>query len=227
MLHSCSQFKHCIRFLKNAGIKTAHVDGTTPKDKRKEIFDAFKSGEITVLTNCNLFSEGVDVAGCECCILLRPTLSLTLFMQSAMRCMRYAPGKKAVIIDCVGNVFKHDLPDADRKWTLESAKTTKRNTEAVPDVLARQCKNCLMVYSGTTSTCPYCGYENGKTKKQIEQDEKAELERITAVKKKEENEELRKAVTYEQLLQIERQRGYKKGWAYFKYNNSWRSKIKK
>ena len=118
----------------NAGIKTAHVDGTTPKDERKRIFDAFKNGKITALTNCNLFSEGIDITGCECCLLLRPTLSLTLYIQSAMRCMRYAPGKTAIIIDCVGNVFKHDLPDAEREWSLTATK--KQNEQ-------RRCKTYL------------------------------------------------------------------------------------
>ena len=197
----------------NAGIKTAHVDGTTPKDERKRIFDAFKNGKITALTNCNLFSEGIDITGCECCLLLRPTLSLTLYIQSAMRCMRYAPGKTAIIIDCVGNVFKHDLPDAEREWSLTATKKTKR-TEAVQDVLARQCRQCLKVYSGTSPICPYCGADNGRTKKQIEQDEKAELERIEAVHKREKRKEVGMAKTKSELMRIAKERNYKIGWVW-------------
>lgn len=80
---------------------------------------------------------------CECTILLRPTHSLTLYIQQSMRCMRYKPNKRAVIIDHVGNYARHGMPDDDREWTLEkrkklSVKKSKRSrrkrSDNVPNV---------------------------------------------------------------------------------------------
>ena len=63
-----------------------------------------------MLCNVDLISEGFDVPDCGAAILLRPTKSLTLYIQQSMRCMRYQPGKTAVIIDHVGNVFPAWFP---------------------------------------------------------------------------------------------------------------------
>ena len=68
-----------------AGIPAAHIDGSTPKSERDRIINAFRTGEIMVLCNVDLISEGFDVPDCGCAILLRPTKSLTLYIQQAMR----------------------------------------------------------------------------------------------------------------------------------------------
>ena len=216
----CTNVSHSIRtaqVFNEAGIKAAHIDGSTSKKEREQLFDNFKSGKIQVLTNCNVFSEGIDIPDVECCLLLRPTTSLTLYIQSSMRCMRYKPNKTAIIIDCVGNVFRHGLPDDDRDWTLESKKVTKvRLLDA--EVKARQCSYCFKVYSGISAICPYCGNNNGKTAKQIREDKKAELEEIKRIEKIEKKNEIRNARTYEDFLAIEKKRGYKKGWAWVRWN---------
>ena len=136
-----------------AGSVSAALDGTTPKDERKDVMDRFRAGEVTVLCNCELFGEGLDVPDCECVVLLRPTQSLPLFIQQSMRSMRYMPGKTALIIDHVGNVYRHGLPDDDREWSL----LPKKQQENV--VKVRECKNCFAVYPANLSACPYCGYQ--------------------------------------------------------------------
>lgn len=107
------------------GITAAHIDGETPKLARDMLIERFRQGKIKVLCNVDLISEGFDVPDCECAILLRPTKSLTLYIQQSMRCMRYKDGKTAVIIDHVGNYSKFGLPDNDRKWSLEGKKKEK------------------------------------------------------------------------------------------------------
>lgn len=109
------------------GIRAIHIDGDTPKQERDDIISRFRSGEITILCNVDLISEGFDVPDCECAILLRPTKSLTLYIQQSMRCMRYKPDKRAIIIDHVGNYARFGLPDADRSWTLEGRKRIKKS----------------------------------------------------------------------------------------------------
>ena len=113
----CTSIRHSIETaaaFRAAGIEAEHIDGSTPRAERDEIVRKVKEGALDILCNVDLISEGFDVPDCECAILLRPTQSLTLYIQQAMRCMRYRPDKRAVIIDHVGNYARHGLPDDDR-----------------------------------------------------------------------------------------------------------------
>ena len=147
-----------------AGIEAAHIDGGTPKSERERIINDFRRGALDILCNVDLISEGFDVPDCECAILLRPTQSLTLYIQQSMRCMRYRKGKRAVIIDHVGNYARFGMPDADRRWSLEGKKKSKKY-EAADPVNARQCPVCFSVFPPKDSegnkvrVCPECGYE--------------------------------------------------------------------
>ena len=93
-----------------SGVPAMSLSGSDNAGHRAEVMRRFRTGDITVLTNCELFGEGLDVPDCECVVLLRPTQSLTLFIQQSMRSMRYLPGKTAVIIDHVGNCYMMRLP---------------------------------------------------------------------------------------------------------------------
>lgn len=154
---SISQSRLMAAKFKKAGIPAEHIDGETPKTDRAEAIKKFRSGEILILCNVDLISEGFDVPDCNTSILLRPTKSLTLYVQQAMRCMRYQPDKTAVIIDHVGNVGRFGLPDAEREWTLE-VKSKANSTET--DINIKTCHECLAVYKMGVKTCPICGHVN-------------------------------------------------------------------
>ncbi len=103
----------------DAGFRSACVHGGTPKDVRDALIASLGTGEIDVLTACDLISEGLDVPSVGATILLRPTGSLILCLQQIGRGMRPAPGKDALIVlDHAGNTDKHGLPEEDRVWTL-------------------------------------------------------------------------------------------------------------
>ncbi len=210
---SIEHSKRLAEIFNGAGYTAKHIDGKTPKAERKAIMQDFRNGKLKIITNYEIISEGVSVDGCECCILLRPTKSLILFLQSSQRCMRYAEGKTAVILDMVGNFERHGLPDDDRTWTLDvkkkQSKTKEQNT-----VIARTCGKCFRTYAGNARICPYCKHDNGKTKEEIKADELAELERITEVQKKEKRMEVGKARTKEELERIAQERGYSRGWVW-------------
>lgn len=123
--HSIDYSKKIADKFCKAGIKAVHVDSKTPKKERQQIMQAFKTGKIKVLCNIDLISEGFDVPDCSCVIMVRPTKSLVLFIQQAMRCMRsdhQGPKgtnakKVATIIDMVGNAEQHKgLPDTNFDW---------------------------------------------------------------------------------------------------------------
>lgn len=185
-----------------------HFDGDTDKKERKQIIQAFRNGDIRVLTNVDLIGEGFDVPDCDCCILLRPTMSVALYIQQACRCLRYREGKRAVIYDLVGNVFKHGMPTDEREWSL-TKKVKCRNASGEKDLLVRTCSGCYRIYKGTNPICPYCGHNNGKTKKQIEIEKQAELERITELEKKKERQEVGMCRDFASLVELGRKRGYK------------------
>ncbi|WP_259455663.1 DEAD/DEAH box helicase, partial [Listeria monocytogenes] len=123
------------------GITAAHIDGKTPKAERDHIIQQFRNGEIKVLCNLDLIGEGFDVPDCSTVIMLRPTQSLSLYIQQSMRGMRYRTGKTAIIIDHVGNVNRFGLPDMERKWSLEAKKGSNSNKAEAP---VKICPDCFM-----------------------------------------------------------------------------------
>lgn len=207
----CVNIKHsksiCDLF-NNNGIPACHMDASTPEKEREHLMDEYHNGKYKILCNCNLISEGITLPECECCMLLRPTQSETLYIQQACRCLTPMPNKRAVIIDYVGNVYTHGMPTEARTYSLNN-NIKVRNVSREPDVIVRECKNCLRVYKGNGPICPYCGHNNGKTQKQIEMDEKAELERITAIKRKQARMEVGMAKTEGELINIGIKRHYK------------------
>lgn len=215
----CSSVEHSkktVQAFNDAGIPAAHIDGKTPKQTRADIIRKFRNGEITVLCNYSLIVEGFDVPDAGCVICLRPTQSLIVHIQSVMRCMRIASGKqRAVILDMVGNYQRHGLPDDDREWSLQGRKKRTRQKEQ-NTIRARVCENCFRTYAGNGRICPYCGHEQPKTQAEIEQDERAELERITAENRKQKRMEVGRARTLEELQRIARERGYAPGWVYIR-----------
>lgn len=206
-----------------AGIEAAHIDGSTPKAERERIISEFRRGAIDILCNVDLISEGFDVPDCECAILLRPTQSLTLFIQQSMRCMRYRKGKRAVIIDHVGNYARFGMPDADREWSLEGKKKQKRDIAPEEEVNVRQCPECYAVFppknqeGKPVNICPECGYEFPKKERSEIETEEAQLQRISGfVLDYKTPEECR---SYGELLEYARTHGYKDGWAWYQAKN--------
>lgn len=138
-----------------AGISAVHVDSKTPKKRRDEIMEDFRSGKIKVMCNVDLVSEGFDVPDCSVVILCRPTKSLVLYIQQSMRSMRYQPNKKAVIIDHVGNFRRFGYPSDDRSWTIEDREKVAKKTD--PDTIY-SCEECFGVFrEWDNGHCPYCG----------------------------------------------------------------------
>lgn len=208
----CASIEHSLKVaaeFNQRGIPARHLDGGIGKEERRQIIEDFRTGKIMVLCNYSLIAEGFDVPDCDMVMLLRKTASLNLFIQMTMRCMRYKEGKTAIILDFCGNVYEHGLPDEKRKWSLDTKKKLRTNSSSEPDVVARTCKFCFKTYSGTNRICPYCHEDNGKTKKQIEQDEKEELERILVLEKLTKRQEQSKARTFEELIKLGKDRGYK------------------
>lgn len=99
------------------GVKAVAIDCDTPRDVRQEMITAFINGEISVLVNVDIFTEGFDCPDVNFIQLARPTKSLSLYLQQVGRGLRIVEGKeKTIILDNVGLYNYFGLPDANRKW---------------------------------------------------------------------------------------------------------------
>lgn len=102
-----------------AGIPAAHLDGNTPSEERREVMEAFRRGEIKVISNCALFDEGLDIPALEAVQIAKPTKSLSRWLQMCGRALRVSEGKShAVIIDHTENYLRLGLPNKKHQWTL-------------------------------------------------------------------------------------------------------------
>jgi superfamily II DNA or RNA helicase len=108
------------RFIES-DINAAHVDGMTDPVTRNNILADFKSGVISVLCNVGIITEGFDCPDAEIVQLVRPTKSITLYLQQIGRILRPKPdGNHALILDSASCYDEFGSAKADRIWKLES-----------------------------------------------------------------------------------------------------------
>ena len=116
---SIAMSKRFAKEFQEQGINAVHISGKSPKTERTGIINDFRSGNIKILCNVDLISEGFDMSDADCVILTRPTESLAMFMQQAFRALRYREGKTAIILDHADNISLHGELSQKRDWRLE------------------------------------------------------------------------------------------------------------
>lgn len=201
--------EHVAASFRAAGIPALHIDGETHKAVRARAIEDFRTGRLQILCNAELLGEGFDVPAMEAVILARPTASLTLYIQQSMRPLRPDPNnpeKRAVIIDHVGNVFRHGMPDEEREWSLETKKRKPRATAI------KVCPACYTAVPSTARTCP-CGHVFAaapEERKITETD--GTLKKIEAIQRKERRQEVGRARSVSDLTAIALRRGYSLRW---------------
>jgi DNA repair protein RadD len=218
---SIEHSRHLADAFNAAGVKAAHVDGES-RD-RDAVVASFQRGETTVMTNVDLFGEGFDVPGIVYAGLCRPTKSLALFLQQCGRALRTAPGKqRAIICDHGGNAFIHGLPDEARVWSLEGRKARAKGAGGPSDAQSiRQCLECYAIAPSTAEACPCCGTVFPVQSREVEQQagELSKLERaaLVADQKQKMKQEEWACKTLDDWKRLAERRGYKPGWALFRW----------
>jgi superfamily II DNA or RNA helicase len=120
---------HIVDEYKKNGINAVHIDAKTHELERARIIKAFRNGEIKILSNVGILTEGFDVPNIGCVQLLRPTQSLSLYLQMVGRGLRPIAGKsQAIILDHVEAIKMHGLPEQDRLWSLDGVRKAKSDT---------------------------------------------------------------------------------------------------
>lgn len=167
----CVSVKHAkdvAEDFKHAGYVSSHVDGGMEESVRDKVLADFESGAIQVLTSCDLISEGFDLPAVEVAIMLRPTKSLSLYLQQAGRAIRISPGKtKTIILDHAGNTALHGFIDEHREWELTNG-TTKRKQEGEVALSVRTCPDCYAAHR-PAPVCPKCGHVYKIKSRKVEQ----------------------------------------------------------
>jgi DNA repair protein RadD len=145
----------------DAGVPAKLVTGDTSITERAKILRQFRNREILQLVNVDLFGEGFDLPALEVVSFARPTQSYGLYVQQFGRVLRLMDGKEyGIIIDHVGNVDRHGLPDKERVWTLDRREKSKRNKHDPDLIPLKTCSGCTGKYEAFYIACPYCGEVN-------------------------------------------------------------------
>lgn len=209
---SVEHSQHVVEQFRAAGFSAEHVDGETDPRERDASLRRFESGETMILSNVELFGEGVDIPGIEVAILLRPTQSLSLYLQQVGRALRPAVGKpEAIILDHAGNALRHGLPDDERAWSLEGGKK-KKSARDPDDVPVKQCPSCFSVVRAQVQKCA-CGHVWIPQGRVVDEQAGELIEVDPAVMRRERVREQGKAQTLDDLMALAKMRGYKPGWA--------------
>lgn len=187
-------------------IEAEHIFGDTPSKERDRRIARFASGETLVLVNVGVLTEGTDIREIACVILARGMGGVSQYIQTVGRGLRAAPGKtRAVVLDLAGNVHEHGLPTEDRDYDLDGTGIKARDKEKAPSL--RQCLACGAVFRPVPE-CPICGTEAPPP--EVPKTVKAKLGFVRSTPDA-------KAREWEFLQRQERERGYKRGWAWHRY----------
>lgn len=143
------------------GISAQHVDGGTDSSVRRTAMRRFAEGDLMVVCNVDIISEGFDAPACEVVIDGQHTLSLIRHLQKAGRAMRMSKGKKmCYFLDLAGNTHRLGLPDENRTWHLASDAPSGEAEDPKPaSERLKVCKSCATVFPSHKRDCPACGSE--------------------------------------------------------------------
>lgn len=207
----------CDRF-SDAGVRIAHLDGTTPETERRRIIKAIGCGDLEAVTNVGVLLEGVDVPSSKCVLHARPTQSIVLWRQSCGRILRpWHPGCRSgcrdhpsampLLLDHAGNIQRHGFPHEDLHWDL--AVRARPSSKKTP---TRICSGCYAYLPAYKRLCPYCDTEAPPTPPaDLPKESEDQLQALSATP-----EEMRR-MYFNMMTQVARAKGYKPGFVGARY----------
>jgi len=196
---------------RRAGYRAVAVHGGSEDRERREAVAGLRAGRLDLVACAQLWIAGVDVPEIDCVIWLRPTQSLTAWLQGNGRGLRIAPGKRdLLILDHVGNCGRLGHPLEVHEWSLEGRR--KRDREAAPSV--KVCPKCFSTTMSTAQICRECGHvfapQEARELKVVD-GELVELQ--TVARRREQG----NAQSLQDLIALGHQRGYKNPTAWAKH----------
>lgn len=178
-VYFCASIEHC-EIMENsfneAGYIARTVKGDMKQSDREDVLNGLATGKINIVCSCDVISEGVDVPLVAVIGFLRRSKSLGLAMQMLGRGLRpvYTHGmplnKRAqrlasieastkphcIVLDHCGLLDEHGWLLADRQWSLEAKKRSKRDDDCKKPE-STVCPMCSGCWPGLPDVCPDCG----------------------------------------------------------------------
>lgn len=155
------------------GVRAAHIDADTPTDDRSRALAMLASGELEVVCNVEILTEGWDLPVLGAVVVARPTWSLGRFMQMVGRVQRPGSGPPKLVLDHGGNADRlQHFPGEDVDWKLARG-SRKLKRRAPPSV--RLCVACCAVLRETCEVCLHCGTAQPRSTKRLVEEHEAEL----------------------------------------------------
>lgn len=205
--------QHIVEAFRAVGVAAEHLDGSVSKPQRDATLHRLRVGYTTVVSNCQVLTEGWDLPALECGILARPTASLGLYLQMIGRVMRTAYGKDgAIILDHAGNVERLTPagPFAERlSYSLddEPVRTVARDGAAAPPM--KRCPECLLMAPAGALRCD-CGAEFRAQRAALPRTAEGELVEYVQRPRVPFAEQLQ---VWQEIQEVRARRGYRDGWA--------------
>jgi superfamily II DNA or RNA helicase len=197
--------------------RAAYVDGSQHPRERAAALAAFERGEVDVLTNVFVLTEGWDSprlnAGDCTIVLARGCGAWSTWRQIVGRGLRVAAGvsKRCTVVDLRGAVHVHGLPDEDVELSLDGEPVRRRAVSAS----VAQCPACWWIGPGPASVCPSCG----KAIPAKRERQRLTPEQLVAVRETATRDD--KQGHFNRLCDEAQAKGYKLGWVAYKFKSRW------
>lgn len=178
-----SHAQDAARLLTEAGLRVAYVDGNTPDEERKEIFDSLNNHTIDYICNVQVIERGTDIPRIGCVQLCVAIASIARYRQMIGRGSRCHPQKTdCIILDHANNVLRNGFFEDDPQWTLDITTKDPGEVGARPAI---ECPQCSSIYRG--GKCRSCGYEPSEKERRSQglEFDGAELKEVTREERKE------------------------------------------
>lgn len=165
-----------------AGYRAIALDGQTDDAVRRRSLQQLGRGELDVVMSVSILVEGTDVPYATTALLLRRTESVALYLQAVGRVLRPHPDKShAILLDFVGVIARHGLPDEDREWSLKPPERRSRAASSPQEPGIDTVANCprCRAYHLPGPVCPHCGHEYPRAARREAQQVDTDLVEIT------------------------------------------------
>ena len=140
---SVEHAKFMAQIFNERGIPSMFLTGDSPDEERKDAKNKLVSGQVCFIFVVDIYNEGVDIPEVNTVLFLRPTESLTVFLQQLGRGLRLSEGKECLtVLDFIGQANKkYNFED---KFAALLTNTTRGVTREIRDGFISLPKGCYI-----------------------------------------------------------------------------------